>query len=211
MQKIISIIAGVALLLSLGAIWFSTHVKSTTNTTISYGATGDTYAQMPIAAIGVNVATITPATLYNNSGRDRIISRVFDTLQTANTYGTSTQFCYYIATSSNPYNLNGNTNYVYSSPGCSSGSGVAGEALSTANGYVMASSTLSSGTGSVGNSLFRWSTGTYLNAVIASTTNTTSGKNTVYTYATGGSTNTRSDSHIGSTTTGFIGVEYYPQ
>src|SRR5260221_3360801 len=95
-------------LLALAVVVLGAYVithKSVNTTTVvkSFGATGDTYAQKSLASVGVNVATITPAFLFNNSGRDRIVTDVFTTLNTPNVYGTTTIYNIVASNSTNQY------------------------------------------------------------------------------------------------------------
>lgn len=163
---------------------------------------GSTFSSAKVALVAVNVATVTPASLYNSDANDRVVTNIWMATQT--TGGTTTQYYIQAATSSNPYNVVGNTNYVYSSPGVSGSTGIS---ISAKGFFQIASSTTNQFQSTLGT--FVWPSGTYLNFVISSSTNLTSHLNQVFTSQIGATNN--NDGNLGSTTSGVIGVSYLPQ
>lgn len=161
----------------------------------NFAAAGDTYSTAKVAAIGVTTASSTLATVCNTDARDRVVQSVFMTLNTPNSYGTSTNYLIVAATTtSGRSGVGTNTNYLLNQ--------IAQASLP--NDFIFSSTTpgltaTTTFTGAAATTR-RWASGSCLNFVIASSTSVTSSIN-------GGGT----DLLLGSTTSGVAGVNYIAQ
>lgn len=216
---IIAVLAIVGVLVALD--FTIPHVKTVVVKSSTFGATGDVYNTNTLASVGFNNATITPAAILNNSGRDRVITRVFMTGNTPNVYGTSTIYRIDVATSTNQYNLLNsagatNSNFLVSSTGQVSNPAHYNYASTTignfstlpAVGVGGLATNNASTTGLVAEEMV-WPNGTYVVFTISSSTDMINHVS----YSGSGALNGTSNNNLnlGSTTSGFMGVEYYPQ
>ena len=161
---VVAVIAALALVITTSLIASNiSKVKLETATTgFNVGAAaGETFDTAKVSQIGMNYATTTIGSLYNNSGRTRVIKRVYAysdkwiTNQSA-TASTSLQ----AATSTSNSGIGSNTNYVLDASGAS--------AVSTGTSFQTLTTTLS-----ITDAYRLWPTGSYLNFITATTMTST--------------------------------------